>query len=64
MKAYMVRYSGYTVMPVGYHGFPLWLRRGGFLAAAAFYQILLALGGMGIVRRFALVERGALPPRR
>ena len=37
VKAYMVRYPGYTVMPVGYHDFPLWLRRGGFLAAAAFY---------------------------
>jgi sulfoxide reductase catalytic subunit YedY len=26
VKAFMVRYSGYTNIPVHYHGFPLWLR--------------------------------------
>ena len=42
VQAYMERYPGYTVMPVGYHGFPLWLRLQHFFNLLLLFLIMRA----------------------
>jgi thiosulfate reductase cytochrome b subunit len=42
VQAYMLRYPGYTVMPVGYYGFPLWMRLQHFFNLLLMFLIMRA----------------------